>query len=162
MAGRPRQPLSVIEGKGKSNHITKAEAKERRKHEEWAKGFADEIVAPDYLLKEQKEEFYKLAEQLMRLEILSNLDVDWLARYIDSRDEYKKMTRAMRNMRSPHLDDDELKRYSDLRINRNTFFNECSRAASELGLSITSRLKLVIPQTEEEEPSEFEKKFGDV
>ena len=162
MAGRPRQPLSVIQGKGRSNHITKAEAKEREKQEDWAKGFSDKIVAPDYLLKDQKKEFYKIADELIRLNIFSNLDVDYLARYIDSKAEYEKVTIAMRNIKRPHASDETLKTYSDLRISRNTFYNECRMAASELGLSITSRLKLVIPKKEEEEPSEFEKKFGDV
>lgn len=159
MAGRKRQPLSVIQGKGRSNHITKAEAKLRKEQEERAKGFTDKIEAPDYLTKKQKDEFYKIAHELMRLDILSNLDVDFLARYIDSKTEYEKVTRALRAIRKPT---DDLDTYKELRINRNTFFNECKAAASELGLSITSRLKLVIPKTEEEEVSEFEKKFGDI
>lgn len=162
MAGRPKQPLSVIQGKGKSKHITKAEAKDRKKQEEWAKGFSDNVEAPEYLLKEQKEEFYKIANELIRLNIFSNLDVDFLARYIDSKAEYEKMTKAMRNIKRPHFDPEEMKLYTDLRLNRNTFYNECRAAASELGLSITSRLKLVIPVKEEKEESEFDKKFGDV
>lgn len=162
MAGRPRQPLSVIQGKGRSNHITKEEAKKRQKQEEWAKGYTDKIIAPDYLMKKQKEEFYEIASELIRLGIFSNLDVDWLARYIDSRTEYIKATKAMRAIRNPRKDANTMKLYTDLRLNRNTFFNECKAAASELGLSITSRLKLVIPEAEEEEKSEFEQKFGDL
>lgn len=162
MAGRPRQPLSVIQGKGKSNHITKAEAKKRKEQEEKAKGFTDKIEAPEYLLKEQKEEFYEIADELMRLDIFSNLDVDYLARYIDSKTEYEKITKIMRNIKRPNNSPEQLKMYTDLRINRNTFFNECKAAASELGLSITSRLKLVIPDKDEEEESEFDRLFGDV
>ena len=157
--GRPRQPLSVIQGKGKSNHITKAEAKKRKAQEDALRGKTDQIEAPSYLTKKQKDEFYKIAHELMRLDILSNLDVDFLARYIDSKTEYEKVTRALRAIRKPT---DDLEKYTALRINRPTFFNECKAAASELGLSITSRLKLVIPKTEEEEVSEFEKKFGDI
>ena len=68
----------------------------------------------------------------------------------------------MRAIKKPNESAETLKTYSDLRINRNTFYNECKTAASELGLSITSRLKLVIPKQEKEEPSEFERKFGDI
>lgn len=162
MAGRPRLPLAVIQGKGRSNHITKAEAKRRKEQEESVKGFTDKIEAPDYLTKKQKEEFDRIAEELVRLGIFSNLDVDFLARYIDSKTEYEKVTRAMRAIKKPNESAETLKTYSDLRINRNTFYNECKTAASELGLSITSRLKLVIPKQEKEEPSEFERKFGDI
>lgn len=160
--GRPRQPLSVIQGKGKSNHITKAEAKKRKAQEDALRGKTDQIEAPSYLTKKQKEEFDKIAKQLVELNIFSNLDVDFLARYIDSKTEYEKMTKEMRKIKNPSASDEILKRYSDLRINRNTFYNECKTAATELGLSITSRLKLVIPETEKEEVSEFEKKFGDI
>lgn len=162
MAGRPRQPLSVIQGKGKSNHISKSEAKKRKKQEEHAKGFSDNIVAPDYLLKKQKDEFHKIANELMRLDIFSNLDVDFLARYIDSKAEYEKITKAMRSIKRPQSDPETMKLYTDLRLNRNTFYNECRAAATELGLSITSRLKLVIPEKEEKEQSDFDRSFGNV
>ncbi|RCW70621.1 hypothetical protein DFR57_10618 [Saliterribacillus persicus] len=44
MAGRKKEPLSVIQGKGRSNHITKEEA--LRCH-------TDNIEPPRYLLKSQ-------------------------------------------------------------------------------------------------------------
>lgn len=160
--GRPRQPLAVIEGKGRSNHITKEEAKKRRKHEEKMTGSSEGIEAPPYLTKKQKEEFYDIAEKLIELGIFSNLDVDNLARYIDSKTEYEKVTRAMRAIRRPTKSEETLKTYTDLRLNRGTFFNECRAAASDLGLSISSRLSLVIPETEEEEMSEVDRKFSNV
>jgi P27 family predicted phage terminase small subunit len=158
MAGRKMQPLSVIQGKGRSNHITKAEAERRLEHEDKMKGFTDDVKPPSYLTAAQKKEFEKIANELMRLEIFSNLDVDALARYIDSKTEYIKVTKELRKIKKPS---DDIKLYTDLRINRNTFYNECRSAASDLGLTITSRLKLVIPKTEEEKPkSEAERRFG--
>lgn len=152
------QPLSVIQGKGRSNHITKAEAERRLEHEDKMKGFTDDVKPPSYLTAAQKKEFEKIANELMRLEIFSNLDVDALARYIDSKTEYIKVTKELRKIKKPS---DDIKLYTDLRINRNTFYNECRSAASDLGLTITSRLKLVIPKTEEEKPkSEAERRFG--
>ena len=162
MAGRPRQPLAVIQGKGRSNHITKAEAKRRKEQEDALRGFTDNIEPPAYLTQKQKEEFNKIANELIRLGIFSNLDIDFLARYIDSKTEYEKVTKELRKIKRPAESEETLKTYTDLRINRNTFYNECKTAASELGLSITSRLKLVIPKVEEKEESEFEKKFGDI
>ena len=168
MAGRNKQPLSVIQGKGKSNHLTKKVIKERQEQEDALKGNTDNIVAPDYLTKRQKEEFESLSNELLRLNIFSNLDVDGLARYIDSRDEYIKLVKDLRNMKSTEAsiitpgktvaNED----YAKLVRVKNTFFNECKSSAAELGLSITSRLKLVIPKTEEKPKTEFEKKFGDL
>lgn len=159
--GRPKQPLAVIQGKGRSNHLTKEEIKKRQEHEERMKGRTDNIVAPSYLTKKQKEEFYKIADELVELEIFTNLDVDNLARYIDSRDQYIKVTRALRAMKAVN-DGEANDDYAKLQRTRNTLFTECRNAASDLGLSITSRLSLVIPKKEEEEVSEFERKFGDL
>src|SRR5690625_3772656 len=96
MAGRNRQPLSVIQGKGRSNHLTKKEIKERQAQEESMMGHTDKVEAPSYLLKSQKEEFEELATELMRLNIFSNLDVDNLARYIDSKHQYIRLVRLLR------------------------------------------------------------------
>ena len=169
MAGRNKQPLSVIQGKGKSNHLTKKVIKERQEQEDALKGNTDNIVAPDYLTKRQKEEFESLSKELLRLNIFSNLDVDGLARYIDSRDEYIKLVKDLRNMKSTGIEEVRDKTivvanedYAKLARVKNTLFNECKSAAAELGLSITSRLKLVIPKAGEKPKTEFEKKFGDV
>lgn len=165
MAGRPRQPLEVIKGKGKSNHLTKAEIKEREKQEETVRGYTDNIEAPSYLTQKQKEEFHKLSSELIRLKIFSNLDVDGLARYIDSRDEYIKTTKLLRSMRPVEkINGTKVlnEAYTKLQRTKNLLFNECKAAASELGLSITSRLKLVIPKKDDDNKpkTEAEKRFG--
>ena len=160
--GRPRQPLSVIEGKGRSNHITKKEAEKRKKQEERMRGKTEGIVAPEYFSPEQKEEFYSTSSKLIDLKIFSNLDTDNLVRYIDSKTEYEKVTKAMQEISNPTESEEIMKQYNDLRINRATFFNECRSAAGDLGLSISSRLSLVIPEVEEEEVSEVDRKFGNV
>lgn len=170
MAGRKKQPLSVIQGKGRSNHLTKKVIKEREEQEKALRGFTDDIKAPNYLTKKQKDEFNVLAGELVRLNIFSNLDVDGLARYIDARDEYIKIVKLLRTTKpgskvkvekgQATLANDE---YAKLSRVKNLLFKECQSAASELGLSITSRLKLVIPKVDDNKPkSEFEKKFGDI
>ncbi|MED4124019.1 phage terminase small subunit P27 family [Halalkalibacterium halodurans] len=167
MAGRPRQPLEVIKGKGRSNHLTKAEIQEREEQEKAIRGNTDKIIAPSYLTKKQQEEFYKIAEELVEMKLFSNLDVDGLARYIDSRDLYIKVVRELRSIKpTSRSGNDKLavEDFAKLQRTKNLLFNECKSAASELGLSITSRLKLVIPKADppKHTPSEFEKKFGDV
>lgn len=169
MAGRNKQPLSVIQGKGRSNHLTKQDIKKRQEQENLMKGFTDKIQAPSYLLKKQKDEFNEIATELVRLDIFTNLDVDNLARYIDSKTQYLQLIRELKKIKPTEiveLDDGTKKTvhnrdYPVLMRVKNTLFTECRGAASDLGLSITSRLKLVIPKTENEKPkSEGERRFG--
>lgn len=157
MAGRNKQPLSVIQGKGRSNHLTKEEIEKRKEQEEKLKGFTDNIEAPSYLTAAQKREFDKISKELVRLKIFSNLDIDGLARYIDSRDQYIKIVRLLRKAKP----EDDFKAYAQIQRSKNLLFNECRSAAADIGLTITSRLKLVIPKTEEEAPkTEAERRFS--
>ena len=170
MAGRNRQPLSVIQGKGRSHHLTKKNIEEREKQEQSVRGFTDNIKAPSYLTKKQKEEFGQIAKELMRLDIFSNLDVDSLARYIDSRTQYIELIKELKKIKPTSVVvNEEGKKvtvanedYPKLMRTKNQLFSECRSAASDLGLTITSRLKLVFPKQEKKEPSEFEQKFGDI
>jgi P27 family predicted phage terminase small subunit len=155
MSGRNKQPLTVIEGKGKSNHLTKEEKKKRLEHEDKMRGFTDNVSPPDYLTASQKREFEKLAKELIRLEIFSNLDVDSLARYIDSRDQYISLVKKIRSFTAK----DDFKLYAQMQRTKNLLFNECRSAASDLGLTISARLKLVLPEKENTKPTSKWEKF---
>lgn len=155
MAGRTKQPLAVIQGKGVSNHLTKEEIKKRKAHEERMKGRSDNVVAPSHLLKKQKEEFNEIAEQLVELGIMNNLDVDTLARYIEAKAEYNRLTPIIRKV-DPVEETDV---YTKLNRTRKQLSDECRSYASDLGLSISSRLKLVVPEKEEKQESKWSR-FG--
>lgn len=156
MAGRNKQPLTVILGKGVSNHITKAEAEKRAAHEEKMRGNTDKIQPPSYLLKKQKEEFNELAEELIKLGIFSNLDIDTLGFYIEARTNWQKLGPVIRKLNPIH----DLEEFTKLNRTRKQFSDECRAYASELGLSITARLKLVIPPPPETEKTAAEKRFS--
>lgn len=156
MAGRNKQPLSVIQGKGKSHHLTKAEIAKRKEHEEAMKGDTDKVKPPERLLSKQKKEFEEISEQLMKLEIFSNLDVDTLARYIDAKFEYERIHDIARKLNP--LDDVDT--YAKMQRAKKSLSDECRSYAGDLGLTITSRLKLVIPKTEEDKPVSKWSKFG--
>ena len=152
MAGQ-RLPLNVVQARG-SKHLTKAEIQERQERE--IKPITDNIIAPDCLTKKQKEEFYKIADQLRKLKILGETDVDALGRYIISRDMYENAVKQMRKTEvksNPYVFEKWLKIQDKL-------FKQCRASANDLGLSISSRCKLVVPETKKETPKENKfKKF---
>lgn len=168
MAGRNKQPLTVIQGKGRSNHITKAEAKQRLQHEEKMRGPTENIKPPSYLTAAQKREFNEIAQKLVALKIFSELDIDNLARYLDSKFQYLQLVKDLKKIRPTETVEREGKKitfanedYPKLQRTKNALFNECRAAASDLGLTITSRLKLVIPDPpEKEQKTEAEKRFS--
>ena len=152
MAGQ-RLPLEVVQARG-SKHLTKAEIHERQDRE--IKPVTDNIVAPGYLTKKQKEEFYKIADQLKKLKILGETDVDALGRYITANDFY---INAVKQMRKKEIKEDPVKFEAWAKI-QERYFKQCRSSANDLGLSISSRCKLVVPETKKETPKENKfKKF---
>lgn len=152
MAGQ-RQPIELVIAKGAKN-LTKAEIEARRNSE--IAPITDNIVAPAYLTKKQKDEFYRIADQLKKLKIMGETDVDALGRYITANDLY---INAVKKLRSTEVKNDPFIFEKWLKI-QEKFFKQCRSSANDLGLSISSRCKLVVPQTKAETPKENKfKKF---
>ena len=146
MAGQ-RQPIELVIANGKKN-LTKKEIQERRDSE--VKPITDNIVAPSYLTKKQKDEFNDIADQLKKLKIMGETDVDALARYILARDLYVKITKQIQKseiVNNPLALDKYMK-------NQDRAFKQCRSSANDLGLSISSRCKLVVPEAKKETPKE--------
>lgn len=146
MAGQ-RQPLELILAKG-DKHLTKAEIAERTARE--VKPCTDDISAPSYLTKKQKEEFDRIADQLKKIKIFGETDVDTLARYILSREIYLKLTKQIQKkaiLEDPILLDKYMK-------NQDRAYKQCHTAAKSLGLTIADRCRLVVPEIKTEVPKE--------
>ena len=151
MSGQ-RQPTNLVLAKG-AKHLTKAEIEERLNAE--IPPLTDNIIAPDYLTKKQKTEFYKISGQLEALGIMSETDVDALARFIVSRDLYIKLTKQLAKkeiLESPYLLDKYLK-------NQDRVFKQCRASANDLGLTISSRCKLVVPKAPGADEGKKKNKF---
>lgn len=147
---RPREPIDLIVAKNKS-HRTKEEIEERKNSEIRAPN--DKIEAPDFLSDKEKEEFYKIANQLSELGIMSNLDNDILARYIRARTEYIRITKELSAISFSNSNCDEKSEdiycYDKVQKIQTRLFKQCNECARELGLTISSRCKLVVPKKEE-------------
>lgn len=156
---RPRQPVDLIAAKGRK-HLTVAEYTERKNSEVTAP--ADNIKPPAFLLKKEKEKFAELAKQLVELKIMSNLDCDVLARYVKAESEYVKITKQVekikflsdKNSEVPEATQLEKQyvQYNYLSKIQDRLMKACNENAKELGLTISSRCKLVIPKEKEEKP----------
>ncbi|WP_144499006.1 phage terminase small subunit P27 family [Bacillus pumilus] len=163
---RPRQPVDLLLVKGKKN-LTKKEIQERREQE--IKAPDDKVKAPSYLPKDLKREFKKIADELKNIGIMTNLDVDALARFLFSRKQYLQITEIILDTPITALTENsdgekfEIANpaYSDLLINQDKLFKQCRQASSDLGLTISSRCKLVIPKKDDGKPkSKEEERFG--
>lgn len=142
MPGRQKQPTDLMLVKGKT-HLTKAEIEKRKSEEVQAP--SDKIRAPSYLPIDLKKEFRKLAKELVEIKIMSNLDIDSLARFVMSRKLYNDLMNQILEKPSLMLDKDVVSAQDKL-------FKQCRVSASDLGLTITSRCKLVVPKKEDDKP----------
>ena len=148
--GRPRQPVELLQAKGKK-HLTKAEIELRKQTQ--IEGKTDNIEPPEYLTKKQKDRFFELANELIKIEIMKNTDCDCLARYIIAEGLYIKFTKMLSRLSGDIPDITELSNLQD------RYFRQCRNAANDLGLSITSRCKIVIPKKEEVKKSNKYERF---
>jgi P27 family predicted phage terminase small subunit len=167
MAGR-RQPINLVLLKGRK-HLTKEEI-EKRKSEE-VKAPANNIKPPSYLSPSLKKEFRKIADQLKEIGLISNLDVDALARFVLAKEQYIRISELLRltepilPVKDDHgilIGDTPNPTYSELLLSLDKLFKQCRQSASDFGLTISSRCRLVLPKPKEKEKTEFDEKFGDV
>ena len=145
MAGRKRLPVAVIEARGKS--VMSAEtAYERARREPHSPDTA--ISPPEYLTDEHDiREFERYAEMLDHLHVWSELDADELARYVTAEAAYRDYVRQLRAaIRSGDVS--EMGRVQRLEVAQ---AEQARKSASALGMTITSRCKLVVPTPNDDE-----------
>lgn len=151
----PRQRLEVLEGKGRK-HLTKAE-KARRAAGEARPEVPRQIRAPGYLPDGDREAFTELGKKLRDCGLFTVLDGDALARYLLARRSWLEATMDVLEVQRGGAGEDgqrtvDLERLESASRIQDRFFKQCQRAAGDLGLTVTSRCRLVLPegaQTEE-------------
>jgi P27 family predicted phage terminase small subunit len=90
MKGRPVVPLPI-----NKHHFTQAERQKRQTAETRLMGGADKVRPPSWLDKTAKQEFKRLAVELIRLKIICNIDIGGLAIACDAYSKYILATQAL-------------------------------------------------------------------
>lgn len=156
---RPREPIDLVAAKGRK-HLTKTEYASRKNSEVTAP--ADNIKPPAFLSKKEKDRFNEIAGQLLDIGIITNLDCDVLARYVKAAAEYEKVTRQLSKIKfmpdkkswagAEEQFMEQTGKYNYLQKIQARLEKQCNADARELGLTISSRCRLVIPKEKEEKP----------
>lgn len=174
MSGQ-RQPISLIQAKGKK-HLTKAEIAERERTE--VKAAADKVTAPPYLTPKQKTKFRKIVKELRAIDLISNLDVDALARLVIAQEKYTEITEELSRqplmvtieessgakdecgndiMVEREIVNSQVER---LAIMQDRYFRQCRQGAADFGLTVSSRCRLVVPKADEKPKENKFSKFA--
>ncbi len=148
---RPRKPIDLMEV-NRRLHISKTEIAERKNTE--IKAICTDISAPEYLEKSLIPKFDKIANQLKDINIIADLDVDTLARYLIIEQQYLLLSKKLLSY------DIESEEYRKTLRSQDIAFKQVRALSSDLGLTISSRCKLVIPKKEEDKQVNKFAKFG--
>lgn len=142
---RPREPIALLEAKGKK-HLTKAERAKRTASEPAlaapASGEGSKIRAPDWLPEWLREDFNALRAKLVAAGIFSGLDRDTLGRYLVARHQF---TAAMGHVNDA-LDAEDVEGAAAWGREQERAFKQARACACDLGLTISSRCRLVLPE----------------
>ena len=152
--GNQKQPIDLIIAKGKK-HLTKQEIEERKRIE--VKVNFTDVTPPEYLSEEQKQEFLRISNILLNIGIMSELDEDCLAHYLIANTNYIRYTKKINELELEKLKKrkSETIRKIEAEIDlyltyQDRVLKQCRACANDLGLSISSRCKLVMPPSKEE------------
>jgi len=141
--------LHVLEGN--PNNVTKKELHKRQKNEAKLALPADNIVPPTWLSISAKKDFNKIVEMMSKTTLLTNGDVNTLALYCDTLDDYKSYSRKIRQ------------KGMFMKGKVNPFIREKRNAgqmldklANELGMTPGSRASLAINMDEDNDDDQDE------
>ncbi len=153
MAG-PRQAAEVIIANGRK-HLTQAEKEQRMASDAAARkkseGESDKFQAPDWLPKELRKEYAWYRKALTERGLIAQIDRDVLGFYLVARTEYTNAgKRASAAIAAGDVDG--ARDWSSI---QERYFKQARACANDMGLTITSRCRLVLPPKEEEQEDEF-------
>ena len=135
----PRQPTELVVANGRK-HLTRTEEDQRR-DQEVHMPVPDQAEPPRWLPKKLHNEFREVGEILRLAGLYTTLDRDALGQYFLARERWQRADRlASKAIREQ--DEKLAKEWTNV---QGTYFRQCRQCAEVLGLSISSRCRLVVP-----------------
>ena len=136
----PRQPTELVVANGRK-HLTRAEEDQRRDQEVHVP-VPERAEPPKWLPKKLHDEFREIGEILRLAGLYAELDRDALGQYFLARERWQRADKlAGKAIREQ--DEKQAKEWTGV---QSTYFRQCRQCAEVLGLSISSRCRLVVPQ----------------
>ena len=136
----PRQPTDVVKANGRK-HLTQAEEDQRRDREVHVPP-PERAEPPSWLGKKFHRGFQEIGETLRLAGLYTDLDRDVLGQFLVSRERWQRADRlASAAIRAT---DEKLAR--EWTAIQGTYFKQCRQCAESMGLSISSRCRLVVPE----------------
>ena len=138
MSGK-RQPTALVEANGKK-HLSRPEADERLDREVHVPP-PERALPPKWLPKRLHKEFREVGEILLTAGLYAELDRDVLAQYFLARDRWLKADKKA--AAAIQANDEKLAR--EWTGVQGTYFRQARQCAEAMGLSVTSRCRIVVP-----------------
>lgn len=137
----PRQPTDLIVARGRK-HLSQTEEAERRSLEA-SVARAKTAKPPKWLPEFLKKDFRTLGKRLIAAGIYTDLDGDALGRYLVAQHQW---TAAMWKAEDA-LSQEDLEQADAWGRVQERYFKQARSSANDLGLTVTSRCRLVVPES---------------
>lgn len=136
----PRQPTDLVKANGRK-HLTQAEEDARRDQEVHVPP-PEQAEPPKWLGKKFHQEFREIGETLRLAGLYTELDRDVLGQFLVSRERWQRADRlASAAIRAK--DEKLAKEWTGI---QGAYFKQCRQCAEAMGLSVSSRCRLVVPE----------------
>ena len=140
MAGA-RQPTDLVLANGRK-HLSKTEEAQRRSTEVRVPA-AKTAKPPKWLPETLKKDFRAIGKRLIASGLYTELDADTLGRYLVAQHQWLIATREVEKALA-EIDPEEAEDWSRI---QDRHFKQARNCANDLGLTMTSRCRLVVPDT---------------
>jgi len=141
----PRVPTDVLKANGRKNLSKKEEA--QRRAGEVSVAPPKTAKPPKWLPEKLKKEFRALGKQLIGAGLYTELDADNLGRYLVAHRQWLMATQEA----NKYLAAKDAKNADGWSRMQERYFKQCRNCANDMGLTVTSRCRLVVPEAAEKQ-----------
>lgn len=164
--GRNAKPVMLQLLEGNKGKYSKAQLQERMEREKSIQPKSDNIKPPTWLSPFAKRIFKRKAKELLEVDLMTNVDVEALARWCDAYDDYVECSKIIKEeglmVEYTNKAAETNKVPHPLLTKKKAAHEQMKSLETEFGLTPAARAKLAIQKQEEKEKSEEELMFGDI